>query len=298
MTRYSNSHRNDNFFFSEEEIQKLQQDIEQGSAPDGVLFVDLSASHPHEAPHITIVVHNKSTHSIDKEVQKWISRSNGHRLNHVEVIPQKEADLENRKLHRALCLTEYVAHMDCRTQKEYAKGEEMLRAAMNLCPDIHDFVINYIGFCVQVGNNNAYVYKNFQEAIKYYQKALEHDFNDPEIWIHLGNAHAENEELLQALESWQVALNFFNWNHPEHLTNISIIIENMCLVLHALKAQIKVILKDPTQKRFAQEIVKKIDTIGKITTANLKGIKEKDLLELMKSMKKDISWLNKHIPKK
>ncbi|TSC57496.1 MAG: designed protein CTPR3 [Candidatus Peregrinibacteria bacterium Greene0416_19] len=139
----------------------------------------------------------------------------------------------NKDPDRVMELTQQAIALS--DEGHYDAAEALLRKALVLLPDNEDIIRNYVNFCIEVAHNHHCVFENFVDAIKYYKKVLEVVPTEAETWMDLGSAHASNQEIMDALQAWQKALELLDVTRPRDKENIRLILENVRMVQGGLK---------------------------------------------------------------
>jgi tetratricopeptide (TPR) repeat protein len=142
---------------------------------------------------------------------------------------------EAKRLAAAFALT--AKAIECSDISQYEKGEKLLRKALELAPDNDQIVENYVNYCLQIAENNLVAFEQYDEAIRYYKKALEFSEGDASTWMDLGTAHAYTDQPVETLEAWQKALEKLDPREAEDREDIQRLLENIRMVQQAAETR-------------------------------------------------------------
>ena len=154
--------------------------------------------------------------------------------------PSKGDDEEylspRQKMAQAILFTQEA--LECADDPErYDEAEELLAKALHLVPDDETIVSNYVGFCTQVAANHA-LDQAHDDAIRYFRLALQHAPDDPETWLDLGSAYAEQNMAMEALEAWGQCLRVLNRKQDIYKECVETIGENVTLIARAVDVHV------------------------------------------------------------
>lgn len=142
---------------------------------------------------------------------------------------------EAKRLAAAFSLTAQALELS--DEEHYEKGEKLLRQALDLAPEHETIVDNYVNYCLTVAENNLVAFEQYEEAVRYYEKALEFAKGDAATWMDLGTAYAYQDNPKQTLEAWQKALGMLDPRKPEDREDIQRLLENIRLVQKAAESR-------------------------------------------------------------
>jgi len=140
-----------------------------------------------------------------------------------------------KRLAAAFSLT--AKAMDCSEAEQYAKGEKLLRQAVEMAPENDMIIDNYVNYCIQIAENNLVAFKKYAEAIRYYRKALEFSDGEAATWMDLGTAYAYEDQPMETLEAWQKALQLLDPRKPEDRQDIQQLLDNIRVVQKAAEGR-------------------------------------------------------------
>jgi tetratricopeptide (TPR) repeat protein len=95
--------------------------------------------------------------------------------------------------------------------QHYARAADLLEQAVNLVPGDETLVQNYVGYCTEIATYHLQDGK-YTEAVMFFTRALHYAPNDPESWLDLGTAYANQDNALEACRAWQDALRYLEAN--------------------------------------------------------------------------------------
>lgn len=144
---------------------------------------------------------------------------------------------------------------------EYDKAERLLAEAIRLVPDEPVFRANYVGFCTQVAAHCASD-GEYDKAIRYLQCVLIYTPNDPEMWLDLGTAYANQNMALEALQAWSECLRSIKRAKAVERECTQAIAANVMIIARALDPQLSVKKEQKSLRTVIAQLIAALKTSG------------------------------------